>query len=428
MVDVRPHLALCAPAFGKIAETIALKISPLANPKIYTNLGAEVQKQASDYSIVCGATQMSRKTNFYGTRVTAINIGRTNAEVQNWIEENVINDLEVKIVFLSVAFCDFKGNVVDDQGLTSSGKEEPRLKTSNGSVSMVLTPTEKVVGRIRKDRKDIFLVAFKTTSGATEDEMFVAGLDLLKKNSCNLVVVNDVHTRTNMIVTPELTKYCVTKDRSQLVDELIVMSLGRASNNFTRTNLVTNVIDFHLQPWSQSPKVLQRVVDWSIEQGAYRAFNNVTVGHFGYKKTKEFLWSSRRKKNFNNVEDRDLVGVHFKDKEQQAYGAKPSAGARSQFIVLSKFDDLDCIIHFHCPLLPTSKIPQINAQRSQKLFECGSHECGKNTADGMVRVNKHLAVVMLDKHGPNIVFSQNARPEMVIKFIEENFDLTKRTE
>ena len=42
-------------------------------------------------------------------------------------------------------------------------------------------------------------------------------------------------------------------------------------------------------------------------------------------------------------------------------------------------------------------------------------------------LNDHLAAVMLDKHGPNIVFSDKADPQMVIDFIMSNFDLSKQT-
>jgi hypothetical protein len=34
---------------------------------------------------------------------------------------------------------------------------------------------------------------------------------------------------------------------------------------------------------------------------------------------------------------------------------------------------------------------------------------------------------MLDRHGPNVVFSRSADPEQVIRFIEESFDLTGTT-
>jgi hypothetical protein len=38
-----------------------------------------------------------------------------------------------------------------------------------------------------------------------------------------------------------------------------------------------------------------------------------------------------------------------------------------------------------------------------------------------------LYAVMLDKHGPNIVFNRDTDPLFVIKFIEEHFDLKGST-
>ena len=77
---------------------------------------------------------------------------------------------------------------------------------------MELTPADKVIGRIRKHRKDIFLVGFKTTANATPQEQFSKGLALMKKASCNLVMVNDTVTRNNFIITPEEESYNLISD------------------------------------------------------------------------------------------------------------------------------------------------------------------------------------------------------------------------
>lgn len=38
-----------------------------------------------------------------------------------------------------------------------------------------------------------------------------------------------------------------------------------------------------------------------------------------------------------------------------------------------------------------------------------------------------IAAAILDQRGPNIVFKRDIGPSRVIKFIENNFDLTKST-
>ena len=52
--------------------------------------------------------------------------------------------------------------------------------------------------------------------------------------------------------------------------------------------------------------------------------------------------------------------------------------------------------------------------------------CGENTRDGLTK-HGNLYAVMLDNHGPNIVFNHNIDPQEVIDFIEANFALEKST-
>ncbi len=42
-------------------------------------------------------------------------------------------------------------------------------------------------------------------------------------------------------------------------------------------------------------------------------------------------------------------------------------------------------------------------------------------------IDLKVSAVMLDQHGPNIVFKRDTDPQKVIEFIEENFDLTAKT-
>jgi hypothetical protein len=105
-----------------------------------------------------------------------------------------------------------------------------------------------------------------------------------------------------------------------------------------------------------------------------------------------------------------------------AYGSKPSVGGQSQRIVFKEHEGMDCIVHFHCPKKENSKVPTV----SQKEYECGSHECGKNTSSGLKQFG-NLKAVYLDQHGPNIVFSKKTDPKEVIKFIKSNFDLSEKT-
>lgn len=393
---VRPHLALAAPAFGSVGN----------------DLLALCEKRIPEMDTALCLTKMA------DSRSTV----ETNEDVENVINE-LVEDLSVKIIFMPVALCDFEGYLIgkhNEQPLLPSGKNLARLK-SDGTRGLHLRPAQKIISKIRKNRKDIFLVGFKTTSGASEQEMFLAGLNLCKTASCNLVFVNDVHNRTNMIVTPEEAAYHVTKDRQAALLGLVEMAKFRSHLTFTRST----VIHGEPVPWNSDlvPDALRQVVNYCIDRGAYKVFNGSTVGHFAAKLDDTTFLTSMRKTNFNNLKDNGLVKIKTDGPDTiLAYGAKPSVGGQSQRIVFKDHPDCDCIVHFHCVKKPNSQVPTV----SQREFECGSHQCGENTSRGLKKFG-NLYAVYLDQHGPNIVFNSKINPFEVMLFINENFDLNTKS-
>ncbi len=406
---VRNHLALTAPAYGTTARDIHRLL--LEGGHHY------------NYYVHMHLTKMAHngRSNL-----------ETNEDISNLVDK-LLAEPQTKIIFFNPALVDFSGaitqSVKTDYGSymevpTPSGKYEERLRTSEGEQTMWLNPTNKIVGKIRKARKDIFLVAFKTTCGATEDEQFLTGLHLLKTNSCNLVLANDTKTRLNMIITPEQARYSVTTDRELVLKELVEMAVARAKGTFTRSTVVGG----DPIPWNSHliPSNLRVVVDHCIAAGAYKPFNGATVGHFAVKVNENDFITSKRKVDFNNLKSIGMVlcRAHDEDDMVLAFGAKPSVGGQSQRIVFKDHPGSDCIVHFHCPPKPEAVV----STRLQKMFECGSHECGQNTSNGLKEVAPGIKCVYLDNHGPNIVFNRNIHPYEVIKFIDENFDLTKSTD
>jgi hypothetical protein len=255
--------------------------------------------------------------------------------------------------------------------------------------------------------------------------MFQKGLALMKTASCNLVLVNDIGTHTNFIITPEESSYSLGKSRDEVLKDLVEMSLLRSHLSFTRST----VVDAVPVPWEDPrvPSVLRGVVNHCIEQGAYKEGpTGATVGHFAVKLSDTEFLTSRRKVNFNRMGEVGLVRVKTDGPDSViAYGSKPSVGGQSQRIVFQDHQGCDSIVHFHCPLLsnPKHPIPVV----SQREYECGSHECGENTSRGLQKFG-NIWAVMLDKHGPNLVFdSRSTTVEEVIEFIGNNFDLEKKT-
>ena len=191
VVYVRNHLALAAPAYGTTAREIAKICERRGQPARLT------------------LTRMANPSSPYETNE---DMARLAAEIAA--------DEKTRIVFWNPAICDFTGQVGD----VTPGRKAQRLKTSAGKIDMHLTPADKIVGSIRRSRKDIFLVAFKTTTGATEDEMHQAGMNLLKNAS--LVLVNDPVTRVNMVFGADGTKHLVTTVRNDALEKLVEVALA----------------------------------------------------------------------------------------------------------------------------------------------------------------------------------------------------------
>jgi len=314
----------------------------------------------------------------------------------------------------------------------SLGKYGPRLNSrDHRDIDIRFKPAEKIISNIRKGRKDIFLVGFKTTCGASKQEMFEKGLRLCKEGSVNLVLVNDTKTRWNMIVTPEEVTYHETSDRIDALRNLVEMAWLRSQLTFTQSTVIAG----DPVPWTDPrvPSSLRKIVDHCVSGSAYKVFNGATVGHFACKLSDTEFLTSIRKSDFNKLYENGLVYVKTDGPDSViAYGAKPSVGGQSQRIVFNDHKGFDCIVHFHCPLRPGN--PGNIPIRSQREVECGSHQCGKNTSDGLGHFTVAnstgsyvIKAVMLDQHGPNIVFHKDTPPRLVIDFIERNFDLTKKT-
>lgn len=389
---VRSHLAIAAPAFGETAKILYQKC----------------QSKFDNMDVELVLTKMADSSS---------NIV-TNDDLDIYVESLVKSNL-TKVVFFNAAVADYTGKI----GTEPSGKHATRLRTFAGKAEgMLLEPyTNKIVGKLRKSRKDIFVVAFKTTCGATPAEQYEQALGMLKRTSVNLVLANDTKTRNNFIVTPEEGVYKGTRD--ELLDMLVDMAWSRSHLSFTRST----VVDGTPVPWSD-PRVygnLRTIVDWLNTQGAYKEFNGATTGHFAAKLAPGHFLTSIRKTNFKNIQKHGMVEVKTDGDDQVvAFGAKPSVGGQSQRIIFETFKDLDCIVHFHCPFIEDRKdfIPLM----SQWEYECGSHQCGENTRNGLAKFG-NIHAVMLDNHGPNIVFSKNVDPQEVIDFIKNNFDLSKPT-
>ncbi len=425
---VRTHLALAAPAFGQLARQLAVAIS---EHPIVRDSGE------GEYAVHLHLTRMA--FNGFEAEIAAadgagveyvVEGGKrptSNEDVQDLVDSLCADD-ETAMIFLTAAICDFAGQIGD----VPSGKTAPRMHSReiDETTAIDLTPADKILTRIRSKqaenpRKDIFLISCKTTDGVADEEMVLRGIASMKAASCNLVLVNDVKHRRNCVVTPEQAAYGWTYDRDSIVKELVDIALHRAQGEFIRTH----VVDGTLIPLGNTPHAFEQVVGHAIKAGAYKDIvgNGKTVGHFAYNPGPGVLFSSRRHTFFPGDGGTNLVRVQFTPGLVSAFGAKPSAGARSQMQLFEDHDEYDCVIHFHCPLRP--EVETVN-RREQRLHECGSINCGINTSQGIQTVQLDgftIGVVMLDNHGPNILFRGGDDPDEIVRYIEATFDLSRHT-
>lgn len=400
------HFALSAPAYGKVAK----ELYELAFLKFKTsNVKLVLTKMADQNSAIETTKDLEEQINY---------LKKYNC---------------TKVIFLTCAVVDYEPDTLSDdrtldvlaqEASKGFGKYAQRIKTSEHPfINLSMTTAPKVVRNIREGRKDIFLCAIKATCGATEQEMFEAGLGLCKRGSVNLVLVNDVKTKMHMIVTPEEATYCVTNDRAKALRELVEMAYYRSQLTFTQSTVIAG----DPIPWNSElvPASLRTVVNHCVAKNAYKPFDNATVGHFAVKLNDTTFLTSIRKSNFNHLDTTGLVKVVTSGPDTVlAYGAKPSVGGQSQRTVFKDHPGFDCIVHFHCPLRKDA--PDDVPKRSQKMVECGSHQCGNNTSEGLSQFG-NLKAVYLTNHGPNIIFNKDINPQEVIDFIERNFILEEKT-
>jgi hypothetical protein len=389
---IAPHLALTAPAYGGTARRLHQMVLDHPTNKMDPHL---------HLTKMCGKDWSAE----------------TNSDVGNQLGA-AIKDPLTKVIIMNTALCDYQ---------PASTFRQTRFDTSQGNIKLDITPSQKLVKYIRSKelggRKDIFAVGFKTTHFATRQEMFTKGLNLLKSSSLNLVLVNDTGNTENMIVTPEESTYADGASRLDALYQLIDMTIARSHLTFTQSTVISG------EPikWDSPliPHSIKVVVSYCISQNAYKPFKDATVGHFAVKLSDTEFLTSIRKSDFNKINEIGMVKVVTDGHDTVlAYGAKPSVGGQSQRIVFKDHPGYDCIVHFHCPLKdqPKEVIPVV----SQKFIECGSHECGRNTSNGLKQFG-NLQCVHLDNHGPNILFNKDINPQEVLDFIDNNFDLSKKT-
>lgn len=505
VVHIRPHFAVCAPAYGTVGLEITDRLHKLlwATEETETDcmsllvsLVDEAPEPVNKYGIqvVPLFTRMAQghhpRTGGYEGRQTIEAAGLKHVETNEDLSKLVdylIAQPDTRGIVMAAAVCDWVpaymsqdvvevnksvtvvsqdefGNMIHEHPHTyislqgdflrdEFGKDKPRLSSRleghpnyRKGVDVRFKAADKLIGRIRRDRKDIFLVSFKTTAGVTQEETYAAGLKSLKGSSSNLVLANDVQNHHNVIVTPEEYPY-YAETREKALDELAQMILDRVQLDFVRTKVIAgDRADLvALDQEGAIPNNFLPVLRHLLDRGAYKPlpWADKTSGHFGcvvegkdYKRV-----SSVRKVNHNRVLEEGAAKIVSDEGDHiLAVGAKPSVGEHTQRMIYEEIKNGDwspsllgeahSIVHFHCPKHVTTPVsgPRFDiSERPQKQFECGSVQCGTNTATGMKMLEPGIWAVHLSGHGPIIAWHRDVDPERVIRIIENHWNLDRKS-
>lgn len=140
----------------------------------------------------------------------------TNEDIRKRTEA-VLADPSSKVIIFNVAVADFDGQIGD----VPSGKYAARLKSRDETQApLILKAADKIIPRIKEQRPDIFLVAFKTTAGADDKDQLQRGLKLLNDTQADIVLANDTKTRRNILIAKGGAILCDTKDRTQALQTI----------------------------------------------------------------------------------------------------------------------------------------------------------------------------------------------------------------
>lgn len=425
-VAVAPHFSLAAPAYGHVGAEIARRLTAL--------LG-------DDGAVVLVQTRMAQGSQpVDGVQAKLLDDARldqleTNADLAQLVD-HIVERPDTRCIVLAAAVCDFEpvqlswGSGPGAQQRSRFGRDVPRLRSRAGQVALTLRASDKLIGRIRRERKDIFVVGFKAMAGVSERELYSAGLRLLKTASLNLVLANDIQARRNLVITPEEYPYA-GDNREHAIQTLVEMIRDRTRLTFVRT-LVRDELPadpLALHDAGAIPANFVPVLRHLIARGAYKPFLAKTSGHFGCKVLDPALPFQRiasiRKVDHNAALRAGMAKIYGIEAGQIiAGGGRPSVGEHTQHSIYEALGDaVHSIVHFHCPPRPDASVPRA----PQRAFECGSVECGLNTSLHLERVRDGIHAVHLDGHGPNIAFHRDVPVAELITWIDEHFDLADKT-
>ena len=186
---IRSHFALTAVAYGSTAR---------AMHKLFDDKGLNAELHLTKMACA-GQSNLE-----------------TNDDISDLVDQ-ILADPNSAVLIFNPAITDFEGQI----GAVPSGKYAERMRSREAKNAQVkLSMADKIVPRIKQQRPDITLVAFKTTTNVGEDVQYQRGMQLLNGAQADFVLANDTGTRLNMVLDKQGTILMKTADREQALEFL----------------------------------------------------------------------------------------------------------------------------------------------------------------------------------------------------------------
>ncbi len=180
----------------EIVARVIRRLGPrdLADKKVLVIAGSTVEpiddiRVVSNRSSGGTGVELARTAFEHGADVT-LWLGRHEVPVPSWIPLRPFDttaELADMVAQVDSDFCLVPAAIAD----FSPKKRKGKIPTREGSLTLDLEPTPKVLGTLRKATKGV-LVGFKAEAGVTPADLKAKAMALLKEASLDLVVANDV--------------------------------------------------------------------------------------------------------------------------------------------------------------------------------------------------------------------------------------------
>ena len=131
---------------------------------------------------------------------------KTTEEMFNAVRERILRGKQ-HVVFHAAAVADFSIS-------NSSKKRSYKMDSRNGTKTLKLVPTAKIVDRLKEFDKKIFLVAFKAEYDISKELLIKKAFDKLKECNGDLIVANDVSRQGCDFGSDTNEVYIIDKDKN----------------------------------------------------------------------------------------------------------------------------------------------------------------------------------------------------------------------